>query len=153
MAMAFAYAIVSPHPYGCTKPVHNIQRVIGCHRPNRISQKASRKHLNYASNSQTLHGGRRQILSSSVLTALVLQPVISPTWGAAAAEENNPKNELIEKLLQKSNANKAKYDKERLDDYYKRNYKEYFEFVEGTVRKENPSDAEKGILEWLRKNK
>jgi hypothetical protein len=43
---------------------------------------------------------------------------------------------------------------QRLDDFYKRNYKEYFEFVEGSVRnKKELSEAEKGIVEWLAKHK
>lgn len=43
---------------------------------------------------------------------------------------------------------------QRLDNYYKRNYKDYFEFVEGSLsRKEELSESEKGILEWLQKNK
>jgi hypothetical protein len=57
-------------------------------------------------------------------------------------------------LLERSRANKAKNDKERLDDFYKRNYKEYFEFVEGSVRnKKELSEAEKSIVEWLAKHK
>ncbi|KAG6554039.1 hypothetical protein Mapa_003954 [Marchantia paleacea] len=65
-------------------------------------------------------------------------------------------NALIQKLLARSKANKEKNDKARLDDYYRRNYKEYFEFVEGTIRnkkKEELTEAEKGIIEWLAKNK
>uniref|UniRef100_A0A803R3P7 Uncharacterized protein n=1 Tax=Cannabis sativa TaxID=3483 RepID=A0A803R3P7_CANSA len=44
---------------------------------------------------------------------------------------------------------------QRMDSYYKRNYKDYFELVEGTMRGKDGeiSEAEKGILEWLQKNK
>lgn len=43
---------------------------------------------------------------------------------------------------------------QRLDSYYKRNYKDYFEFVEGSLAgKEQLSESEKGILDWLQKNK
>ena len=44
---------------------------------------------------------------------------------------------------------------QRLDSYYKRNYKDYFEFVEGSLKgKEGPlTESEKGILDWLRRNK
>ena len=43
----------------------------------------------------------------------------------------------------------------RLDSYYKRNYKDYFGLLEGTLKqkKEQLSESEKGILEWLEKNK
>ncbi|GLJ15100.1 hypothetical protein SUGI_0246790 [Cryptomeria japonica] len=98
--------------------------------------------------------GRRHVLLSSTFPALLLSLAFFP--GIATAETVNTRgNELIEKLLERSKANKAKYDKERLDDYYKRNYKEYFEFVEGTLRnrKGDLSEAEKGIIEWLKKNR
>lgn len=43
---------------------------------------------------------------------------------------------------------------QRLDSYYKRNYKDYFGLLEGGLKeKEDLSEAEKGILEWLDKNK
>ncbi|KAB5520665.1 hypothetical protein DKX38_024984 [Salix brachista] len=44
----------------------------------------------------------------------------------------------------------------RMDSYYKRNYKDYFDFVEGSLRGKNEQDlteSEKGILDWLQKNK
>ncbi|KAJ7539450.1 hypothetical protein O6H91_11G093500 [Diphasiastrum complanatum] len=94
-------------------------------------------------------------LMSSLLVLVVAGNVLVES--AFALEQGPPpaeKNELIQKLLEKSRANKAKYDKERRDAYYKRNYKDYFEFVEGSIRKKGqPSEAEKGILEWLERNK
>ena len=45
---------------------------------------------------------------------------------------------------------------QRLDDFYKRNYKDYFGFMEGSVREkpvEELTESEKGILAWLDKNK
>lgn len=45
---------------------------------------------------------------------------------------------------------------QRLDDYYRRNYKDYFELIEGTVKdkqEELLSESEKEIREWLKKNK
>eukprot|EP00249_Psilotum_nudum_P009050 c21675_g1_i1 orf=224-646(+) len=62
-------------------------------------------------------------------------------------------SQLVESLLEKTRMNKAKYDRQRLDDYYRRNYKDYFEYVEGSIRnKSEPSEVEKGIMEWLKKN-
>uniref|UniRef100_A0A0A0K7Q0 Uncharacterized protein n=1 Tax=Cucumis sativus TaxID=3659 RepID=A0A0A0K7Q0_CUCSA len=58
------------------------------------------------------------------------------------------------RYLKKSEENKEKNDKERLESYYKRNYKDYFEFVEGSVKNKNElSEAEKGIVEWLKRSK
>ncbi|XP_038991117.1 L-type lectin-domain containing receptor kinase S.6-like [Hibiscus syriacus] len=44
----------------------------------------------------------------------------------------------------------------RMEKYYRRNYKDYFEFVEGTLKgkkEQELSEAEKGILDWLKANK
>lgn len=72
----------------------------------------------------------------------------------ATTDAIDPRVLLLQKYLKKSEENKAKNDKERLDNYYKRNYKDYFDFVEGSVKgKKELTEAEKGILEWLKKNK
>lgn len=43
---------------------------------------------------------------------------------------------------------------QRLDSYYKRNYRDYFGFSEGTLKeKKDLTESEKGILEWLEANK
>uniref|UniRef100_A0A453HBD1 Uncharacterized protein n=1 Tax=Aegilops tauschii subsp. strangulata TaxID=200361 RepID=A0A453HBD1_AEGTS len=45
---------------------------------------------------------------------------------------------------------------QRRDAVYKRNYKDYFGFMEGPVREkpaEELTESEKGILAWLDKNK
>ncbi|KAF4366633.1 hypothetical protein G4B88_010708 [Cannabis sativa] len=105
-------------------------------------------HRNNTNNSQTtttpthhhiIHG-RRGLLLSTVVAAL---------------QVTDSKTQLLQKYLKKSEENKAKNDKERMDSYYKRNYKDYFELVEGTMRGKDGeiSEAEKGILEWLQKNK
>lgn len=84
--------------------------------------------------------GRRGLFLSAVL---------------AASQVNDSKTELLKKYLKKSEENKAKNDKERLDSYYKRNYKDYFEF-EGNLlkgKKGELSQSEKDILDWLQSNK
>ncbi|GER51196.1 methyltransferase [Striga asiatica] len=56
--------------------------------------------------------------------------------------------------LKKSEENKAKNDKERLDSYYKRNYKDYFGLLEGELKqKKELSESENDILEWLERNR
>ena len=43
-----------------------------------------------------------------------------------------------------------------MDSYFKRNYKDYFDFVEGPLRakkEEELTEAERGILDWLKNNK
>ncbi|KAL8518210.1 hypothetical protein ACS0TY_009543 [Phlomoides rotata] len=83
--------------------------------------------------------GRRHLLLLSSTTLLL--PVDSKT-------------DLLDKYLKKSQENKAKNDKERLDSFYKRNYKDYFGYLEGDLRqKEDLTETEKGILKWLDANK
>ncbi|URD88211.1 Photosystem I reaction centre subunit N (PSAN or PSI-N) [Musa troglodytarum] len=87
--------------------------------------------------------GRRGLLTLLVSTATV-------------PEVADPKKALLQEYLKRSKENKAKNDKERLDDYYKRNYKDYFEFIEGSVKdkkEELLSESEKDILKWLKKNR
>ncbi|KFK35961.1 hypothetical protein AALP_AA4G060300 [Arabis alpina] len=86
--------------------------------------------------------GRRNIILSS-----------SSSFLAAALTTSD---QLLQKYLKKTEENKAKNDKERLDSFYKRNYKDYFEFVEGSLKGKTEaelSESEKKILEWLKANK
>ncbi|CAK9160413.1 unnamed protein product [Ilex paraguariensis] len=86
--------------------------------------------------------GRRGLLLSTATTAI------------AVIQVNDSRTELLKKYLKKSEESKTKNDKERLESYYKRNYRDYFGLLEGSLRqkKEQLSESEKGILEWLDKN-
>ncbi|CAA7048340.1 unnamed protein product [Microthlaspi erraticum] len=91
--------------------------------------------------SLTADFGRRNVLFSS------------SSFLAAALTTSD---QLLQKYLKKTEENKTKNDKERLDSYYKRNYKDYFEFVEGSMKGKTEaelSESEKRILEWLKSNK
>uniref|UniRef100_A0ACD5X753 Uncharacterized protein n=1 Tax=Avena sativa TaxID=4498 RepID=A0ACD5X753_AVESA len=75
---------------------------------------------------------------------------------AAVPEAGESRKALLQDYVKRSKENKEKNDKERLDDFYKRNYKDYFGFIEGSVREkkvEELTESEKGILAWLDKNK
>ncbi|CAN6281531.1 unnamed protein product [Urochloa humidicola] len=78
------------------------------------------------------------------------------TSTAAIPDGSESRKALLQEYLNKSKENKEKNDKERLDDYYKRNYKDYFGLIEGPAREkkeEERTESEKRILEWLDKNK
>ncbi|OVA05897.1 Photosystem I PsaN [Macleaya cordata] len=99
----------------------------------------------------SVHGrtemGRRGILLSIALAS---------SSAAVAPEINDSKSAILQKYLKKSEENKAKNDKERLDGYYKRNYKDYFEFLQGSFEgksEQQLTESEKGILDWLRANR
>ncbi|GJN23432.1 hypothetical protein PR202_gb11081 [Eleusine coracana subsp. coracana] len=78
------------------------------------------------------------------------------TSTAAIPDGSESRKALLQEYLNKSKENKEKNDKERLDDYYKRNYRDYFGLIEGQVREKKEdelTESEKRILEWLDKNK
>ena len=75
---------------------------------------------------------------------------------AAIPEAGESRKALLQDYVKRSKENKEKNDKERRDAVYKRNYKDYFGFMEGPVREkpaEELTESEKGILAWLDKNK
>ncbi|KAM0926156.1 hypothetical protein ACQ4PT_003733 [Festuca glaucescens] len=75
---------------------------------------------------------------------------------AVIPEASESRKALLQDYVKRSKENKEKNDKERLDDFYKRNYKDYFGFMENSVREkkeEELTESEKGILAWLDKNK
>ncbi|OMO63398.1 Photosystem I PsaN, reaction centre subunit N [Corchorus olitorius] len=109
--------------------------------PNSTSLKQVESAATPHSHSPDLRHGRRALILSAA---------------AAAPQLSDSGNELLKKYLKKSEENKAKNDKERMENYYKRNYKDYFEFVEGTIKgksEEQLTESEKGILDWLKANK
>jgi len=104
---------------------------------------------------------RKQVLHSIIAAPLLLASVAAESAKAAETEvrqgavsDADTKNPLIEKLLERSRQNKAKYDEERLQDYYKRNFTDYFNFLGGNLsKKKELTESEKGILKWLEANK
>ncbi|KAK9129715.1 hypothetical protein Sjap_010202 [Stephania japonica] len=102
---------------------------------------------------------KRTVVISSVLGKSHLRRrgfllSVSLALSVSSSSQNDSKTALMQKYLKKSEENKAKNDKERLQGYYKRNYKDYFEFIEGSIKaKTELSESEKGILDWLQSNK
>ncbi|KAK9828736.1 hypothetical protein WJX72_001805 [[Myrmecia] bisecta] len=98
----------------------------------------------------------------AMLTALVL-PFLARSSSVAAKppppvnrEVDNATSPLIQGLLEKSLANKEKYRAQRLQDYYRRNFKDYFDFEGGSVqagkaRGLSPETTQK-IQQWLKDN-
>ncbi|XP_072989371.1 uncharacterized protein [Typha latifolia] len=96
----------------------------------------------------------RRLMTGNEIGRRCLVPLLIST--AAIPEVSESKKALLQEYLKRSKENKERNDKERLDDFYKRNYKDYFGFIEGSAKdkkEELLSESEKGILEWLRKNK
>ncbi|KAF3435572.1 hypothetical protein FNV43_RR22661 [Rhamnella rubrinervis] len=93
--------------------------------------------------------------SASTIDANGRRGLLLSTMLAASQLTDDSRTQLLKKYLKKSEENKAKNDKERMDSYYKRNYKDYFEFEEGALRARQGqlTEAEKGILDWLQNNR
>ncbi|KAE9589341.1 putative photosystem I reaction centre subunit N [Lupinus albus] len=109
-----------------------------------------------SSNLQAVHGSQVKTANSSTnlnfefgRRGLFLSTLIATT------QLPDSRTQLLQKYLKKSEENKEKNDKERLESYYKRNYKDYFESMEGTLNGKDGqlSETEKGIQDWLRSNK
>ncbi|MED6134126.1 hypothetical protein PIB30_034441 [Stylosanthes scabra] len=119
---------------------------------------------NYASSStlQVLHKTHEERKPASTLPTITNNVVELGRRGLlfstliATTQVPDSRTQLLQKYLKKSEENKDKNDKERLESYYKRNYKDYFDLMEGTLRAKNDeqlSDTEKSILDWLQRNK
>ena len=59
-------------------------------------------------------------MAAALASAAVLA-VAPESWAAQEVQDGD--SELVQKLLERTRENKAKYDQERLDNYYKRNYR------------------------------
>ena len=63
---------------------------------------------------------------------------------------------FIQELLAKTAAKKDERTQERLNDYYKRNFKDYFEFEAGSIRAGKArgisDESQQAILQWLERN-
>ncbi|XP_042980525.1 uncharacterized protein LOC122310588 [Carya illinoinensis] len=111
-----------------------------------------------SSNVQAVHRRERKTPSSTTTTTTtsdIGRRCLLFSTLVFAPQVADSRTDLLKQYLKKSEENKSKNDKERLDSYYKRNYKDYFEFVEGASKgnQEQLSEAEKGIIDWLQKNK
>eukprot|EP00955_Chlamydomonas_euryale_P113363 366212-Chlamydomonas_euryale.AAC.27 len=82
----------------------------------------------------------------------------------AHAEKNLPNKEVndaespyIQELLRKTAEKKDERKQERLNDYYRRNFKEYFDFEAGSSSAGRSrgisSETQAQIAEWLEQNK
>ncbi|KQK13382.1 hypothetical protein BRADI_1g09790v3 [Brachypodium distachyon] len=127
------------HPLG--KPMDTIRRPVTA--ASSFHQSAT-KHLQPLVTLAQRNGVSRRCLLTLLASA------------AAIPEASESRKALLQEYVKKSKENKEKNDKERMDDNYKRNYKDYFGFMEGPVREKKAEDlteSEKGILAWLDRNK
>ena len=110
------------------------------------------------------HGDQKQIQNQSrrrVLALPVLLPLLTLKSSPAAAaplvtnkEVDNASSPFIQELLRKTDEKRDERKAERLKDYYRRNYQDYFNFMDGSNMNNSGIDAEtqKQIKTWLEEN-
>lgn len=77
---------------------------------------------------------------------------ISAPFAAFALEANEQTDsQFVQNLLQKTNEKKEERAKERLEEYSKKNFKDYLAFVDNGRAARTENDVK--IKEWLEKNK
>ena len=116
---------------------------------------ASSQSTNFRSNDPQKMSRRTSIVLPILLPLLTLR-----TSAASAApvvrnkEVDNASSPFIQELLQKTDEKREERKKERLNDYYRRNYKDYFEFMDGSNMNNSGIDREtqKEIKAWLEEN-
>ncbi|KAF5838054.1 hypothetical protein DUNSADRAFT_3488 [Dunaliella salina] len=87
-------------------------------------------------------------LAAFAVSALVVLPQPSTAAMQLPNKEADNDSPMIAELKRRSDEKREERAKERLDDYYRRNYKDYFEFINGGSR--SPSSG--AISEWLKQN-
>ncbi|PNW86429.1 hypothetical protein CHLRE_02g086100v5 [Chlamydomonas reinhardtii] len=107
---------------------------------------------------------QQRLLSAGIAAATSLVLLASFPLASSAARLELPNKEVddatspfVQELLKRSNENRERYQKERLQDYYRRNFKEYFEF-EGSTAKVGKArglspETQQAIAKWLEENK
>jgi len=98
---------------------------------------------------------RRTLILPVVLPLLTLRQ--SPAIAAPIVtnkEADNASSPYIQELLRRTDEKKDERKAARLKDYYRRNYKDYFQFMDGSNMNNSGIDAEtqKEIKAWLEEN-
>ncbi|KAK9844161.1 hypothetical protein WJX81_006477 [Elliptochloris bilobata] len=95
---------------------------------------------------------RAALASMFLLTGLAAPASAEPAKlkRSAADGVDNSTSPLVQRLLESSASNKDKYNKERLDSYYRRNLREFFASP-ASVRGLS-AETKQRISEWLEKN-
>ncbi|KAL4448143.1 hypothetical protein ABPG75_005362 [Micractinium tetrahymenae] len=94
--------------------------------------------------------------------ALVALPAAALAWVAAGRQpvqafENaggvdSATSPLVQELLRRTEEKKAERAKERLDDYYRRNFGDYLSFEASSTPGSSDSENQERIRQWLQQN-
>eukprot|EP00232_Nephroselmis_pyriformis_P021745 CAMPEP_0182871418 /NCGR_PEP_ID=MMETSP0034_2-20130328/11115_1 /TAXON_ID=156128 /ORGANISM="Nephroselmis pyriformis, Strain CCMP717" /LENGTH=114 /DNA_ID=CAMNT_0025003969 /DNA_START=1 /DNA_END=342 /DNA_ORIENTATION=+ len=92
---------------------------------------------------------RRSLLLGVLATPLVCNPALAAPAADRPSEVPSEEVPLIQELLKRSQDNKEKYDKERLDDYYARNFSDYFRFTASSENRNLDPEVRKQMNKFL----
>lgn len=100
---------------------------------------------------------RRCVLAQTLGFALLFPATVAAAPLVTSKEVDDATSAYVQELLKRTRENKDRRAKERLIEYYKRNYKDYFEFEGGNIKagaaRGLSSETQQEILNWLEKNK
>eukprot|EP00195_Chlamydomonas_chlamydogama_P006646 CAMPEP_0202903854 /NCGR_PEP_ID=MMETSP1392-20130828/26679_1 /ASSEMBLY_ACC=CAM_ASM_000868 /TAXON_ID=225041 /ORGANISM="Chlamydomonas chlamydogama, Strain SAG 11-48b" /LENGTH=132 /DNA_ID=CAMNT_0049591201 /DNA_START=19 /DNA_END=417 /DNA_ORIENTATION=+ len=105
-----------------------------------------------------VHVARRGVLLGAVpAVQMLLSRPASARLELPNKEVDNDTSPFVQELLRRTQEKKEERYQQRLQDYYKRNFKEYFEFEAGSVKTGRArgisANTQQEILKWLEENK
>jgi len=98
---------------------------------------------------------RRAVVLPVFLPLLTMRPFPASAAPLVTNKEvDNASSPYIQELLRRTDEKKDERKAARLNDYYRRNYGDYFQFMEGSNMNNSGIDAEtqKQIKAWLEEN-
>ena len=98
----------------------------------------------------TVVGGGVGLLLLVAALCVTSSSFTAPSAFALEANEQTD-SQFVQNLLQKTNEKKEERAKERLEEYSKKNFKDYLAFVDNGRAARTENDVK--IKEWLEKNK
>lgn len=114
---------------------------------------------NSSHSSRSYHDPRMSRRTSIILPVLLpfLTLRTAPAYAAPVVvnkEVDNASSPFIQEMLRKTEEKREERKAERLKDYYRRNYQDYFQFMDGSNMSNSGIDAEtqKQIKAWLEEN-
>jgi len=94
---------------------------------------------------------RRTLFALVAALSVTSSSFTAPSSAFALEANEQTDSQFVQNLLQKTNEKKEERAKERLEEYSKKNFKDYLAFVDNGRAARTENDAK--IKEWLEKNK
>ncbi|GLC36628.1 hypothetical protein PLESTM_000482700 [Pleodorina starrii] len=103
------------------------------------------------------HALRAALVLAAAAVTMASAPSALARMELPNKEVDDATSPFVQKLLKRSEENRERYQKERLQDYYRRNFKEYFEFEASSAKVARArglsTESQEAIAKWLEENK